>query len=754
MPFMRIRTDLSYFFIFFLVLNQSAQAQYPACGADILRQEMQFQYPGLIVGEQQFNEKIFRVFSGMEPSPDRQPVPVVVPVVFHIMHNNGPENVADSIIQTAVDQLNLRFQNSAPYFDSTGHVINIQFCLASIDPFGNPTTGITRTVTPLTVLSGGAADDSAMKNLMRWPPELYLNIWVVNTIFGNTAGYATFPYNAGQAWDGIVNEYLYLTNSYLLTHEAGHYFGVYHTFQGGCYNYNCLLNGDNVCDTPPDNSYIGSPCMGNSCSTEMQDTSGFNPFTSDVDELPNYMDYSWCNLSFTQGQVDRMEAVVQLQRASLQLSNGCGNNPGQPAPVAAFTYTVSPCNNGQVTFNDATSLNTLSSEWDFNGDGLYEVSGHNFTFTFPASGTYNVTLRTYGAGGSDMTSQTVTVYKGTTFNYPIVNYPQMITDTIRACQGATLVFEGDPTGSAYLWSTGETTSTISLVADSSMAISLTMTDSSGFVWSTQCTPVYILVYPSAPPVITYDDTVGYTCQGDVVTLYITNYVPGTYYWWVYHVSTGWFNTGSHDTTYSYIPDPANGSFFYVTYTNGAGCSSTSNTILIQPQYTVYFPNNPLTVNGYTLSTPNNGHQAQWYNWGVPIPGANGISYTVTQTGCYSKEAWFAGYPACAVMSDTVCFLFSGMEEQASNPFTIFPNPANDQLHIQLNGYADESAQLQVFDMLGCQVLNVVKNIPSQSADPSLSLDISSLEDGMYVLRIGKTKFSSPIRFVKNGIKNP
>jgi PKD repeat protein len=90
-----------------------------------------------------------------------------------------------------------------------------------------------------------------------------------------------------------------------------------------------------------------------------------------------------------------------------------------------------------VTFNDSLSVDAISSEWDFNNDGLFEVAGSNFNYSFPATGTYLVTQRVIGLGGMDTTSQLVTVMKGTTPNYPIV-YPSTAIDTLLVCAGDTL----------------------------------------------------------------------------------------------------------------------------------------------------------------------------------------------------------------------------------------------------------------------------------------------------------------------------
>jgi hypothetical protein len=74
---------------------------------------------------------------------------VEIPIVFHIIHQNGPENIADSVLITEVMRINQRFSNTGMFNYADGVNVNIQFCLASIDPYGNPTTGITRTVSPL-----------------------------------------------------------------------------------------------------------------------------------------------------------------------------------------------------------------------------------------------------------------------------------------------------------------------------------------------------------------------------------------------------------------------------------------------------------------------------------------------------------------------------------------------------------------------------------------------------------------------------
>ncbi len=77
-------------------------------------------------------EQAVHSFSGLKTSQTILEIPIVV----HIVHEGGSENISDSIVLAAIDQLNLRFQNASPYYDSAGVDVQIQFCLASVDPYG------------------------------------------------------------------------------------------------------------------------------------------------------------------------------------------------------------------------------------------------------------------------------------------------------------------------------------------------------------------------------------------------------------------------------------------------------------------------------------------------------------------------------------------------------------------------------------------------------------------------------------------
>ncbi|MEM9836827.1 MAG: M43 family zinc metalloprotease, partial [Bacteroidota bacterium] len=372
------------------------------CGTDHLLEH----WPDEQVRRQEELEIAYQKWARERPDPvDRRaaearfsPPPYELPIVFHILHNNGPENISDARILRSLDQLNASMANLAYYDQGTGVNTQIQFCLAQRSPENLPSNGITRQVTPLTELDADT-EDITLKNLARWTTSAYVNVYVVREICGlgfgcGVAGYAYLPGAHGGPADGIVIEARWLgngeANNSVLTHEVGHYLGLQHTFRGGCTNDDCLADGDLVCDTPPDNSTSPVPCSGsvNTCTTDTD--SGFA--TDQPDMFINYMDYGFfnCYSAFTAGQSGRMSFFIDNTRASLLNSFGC--QPPCPAPVIA-SLTGAP--SGELLVGDAvnlisTSTGATSLNWFVNGN--LEFSGPNFNFTFTAPGTYTITL--------------------------------------------------------------------------------------------------------------------------------------------------------------------------------------------------------------------------------------------------------------------------------------------------------------------------------------------------------------------------
>lgn len=243
----------------------------------------------------------------------------VIPIVFHIIHDHGVENISDEKVHEALDIINTDYAavNSdlsqlERSFSNIVGVPNIEFRLAKVDPNGNFTTGITRDVSPLTV--NGSWDHPEVKRINTWPHEKYLNIWIVRSSNGsNGSAWAYLPYQVDNDsyadLDGIIiSSWAFgaTTEGYhrILTHEIGHFFNLYHTWSPwlSCGDKNACSEDDEVADTPNCTGYYGG--------CDVTHTS-----CGSLDMIQNYMDYATCPVAFTRGQVQRMHAALNSKVA-------------------------------------------------------------------------------------------------------------------------------------------------------------------------------------------------------------------------------------------------------------------------------------------------------------------------------------------------------------------------------------------------------------------------------------------------------
>ena len=223
---------------------------------------------------------------------------IEVPVWFHVINKgSGIANgdVPDSQITDQVAVLNKSYKDSNMPF---------HFTLAGTDR--------TKNTTWYTVAPNTAAQTAMKKALRKGGPET-LNIYLAN-LGGGLLGYSTFPsdYASNPKDDGCVILFSSLPGGSAapfnlggtVTHEVGHWVGLFHTFQDGCTNPN-----DEVDDTPAQ----AEPTSG--CPTTKPDTCKGSQWPG-ADLISNYMDYSddVCYTEFTPGQVTRATGAVSTYR--------------------------------------------------------------------------------------------------------------------------------------------------------------------------------------------------------------------------------------------------------------------------------------------------------------------------------------------------------------------------------------------------------------------------------------------------------
>lgn len=380
-----------------------AQEGYKYCGTTERYNEVVKEHPEVLQRQAEL-EQFTQQFSEDEAL---LPPVIIIPIVFHIIHNYGPENISDEQVYDAVRILNedFRKQNAdtvdiVPQFQGIAADTEIEFRLAQIDPQGNCTNGIDRVVSLETYIG----DDGSKLNY--WPRDKYLNVWVVNTISNGAAGYAYLPGTApGASKDGIIILAQYVgsigtgnpTTSRALTHEIGHFLNLQHVW-GSTNQPGVACGNDGVSDTPITKGWTSCNLSGAVC------TSGV------IENVQNFMDYSYCYRMFTAGQRSRMRAALQSnigQRSSLWTSTTHAAtgvlNPAVCTPKADFlaNYT-SVCPGESITFYDHSwNASPTSWSWSFPGGTPSASTDSMPVVQYNTPGIYNVTLTAGTSAGTN-----------------------------------------------------------------------------------------------------------------------------------------------------------------------------------------------------------------------------------------------------------------------------------------------------------------------------------------------------------------
>ncbi|NDK54922.1 M43 family zinc metalloprotease [Pontibacter fetidus] len=372
------------------------------CATDAYQETLEQLRPGIKQLQQQAREVAQHYISKQKKGQEmRRAGSITIPVVFHVVYNAASQNISDEQIYSQLAVLNADFRrtnadkvNTPSHFASLAGDAGIEFCLASTDPNGELTNGITRTKT--TASSFSVANNNIKRQdrggAAAWDRDQYLNIWVGN-ISDDVLGWATFPGALSSSqYDGVVLHYQTVgaapynpfnweyNKGRTATHEIGHWLGLQHIWGTG--NASCS-DSDGIDDTP--NQY--EPNYGCPTGTIVSCQNG--PYG---DMWQNYMDYSndACMNMFTNDQIAYMQAVLNSSRSKLLISVAC--NGGLRADFEAATEALIQAGEAMNFQDKSVGVKPTTWLWEFEGGTPATSTDRNPTVTYKKPGKYKVTL--------------------------------------------------------------------------------------------------------------------------------------------------------------------------------------------------------------------------------------------------------------------------------------------------------------------------------------------------------------------------
>ncbi|MCF8257260.1 MAG: PKD domain-containing protein [Flavobacteriales bacterium] len=688
-----------------LAVGQTMAQDRNWCGQNLYRDFLDSEYPGYSLRAEEARQQMLRQLAEDPTIGQYRGGVRTIPIVFHVVWNTSQENVSDAVIQQQLNRLNADFSNAylstqVTQFQNVAVNPQIQFCLATTDPQGNPTTGITRTQTSVTSF----AVDNDMKSSSTggknpWPFGSYYNVWVCDIGFdpnqGGTAGFAYLPSYGSQfeAIDGTVLAYQVVGGGETtLSHETGHYMGLNHTWGA---DFESCSDDDGFTDTPNcDGPNFGS-WQDNYCPLTTQSCGS-------LDNVENFMDYASCPTMFTSQQSAYMNSILsttysaswpnaQAGRASLVTSNGCAGQQGS-APVADFVGSPTTVPVGvNVSFTDLSTNSPTTWSWNF-GDGGATSSAQNPVRSYAAPGQYTVSLTASNGSGSDVETK--------------VNYITVTQGGGGSTTCDTLVYL-DGQFIAVINATDEPTFTASLIDNDQAAVATTLADA-GY------TSGWLSFYEEVAPLDT-------NWSWGATSWHTNTSIPADN-WITFGPITIPSDGADLEWKHSFMDmDYRDGYRVMLNYTGTAVANFTGGTVLFN------LPSNDASTASETA----------WGSRSVNL-----------SAGTYAGQQVYIGFHHNALdmfvllLDDMMMYGCNtapvGLNEAGGVVLNVYPNPSSDNFTVRMETAQRDLAQMTLSDALGRKVWSKAMQIDGAL---TTEIDTRSLPAGIYILSVNGEKMN-------------